>query len=165
MRIAKRSFLILVVLFACVGCDQTTKSIAKSVLPETEALSFLGDSVRLRLVYNPGGFLSFGASLPEPLRKGIFTIGVGFLLLGSLAYALYANTRFPSEVLAAALVFSGGVGNLLDRLLYNGSVVDFISLGFGSIRTGIFNLTDLSIILGVVLLLVTSFQRSRRQVR
>lgn len=148
MNIAKRFVLIFVVLVLCVGCDQTTKSVAKSFLLETGTWSFLGDTVRLQLVHNYGGFLSFGASLPEPWRQGLFSVGVGCILLALLGYTLFSKLAPPSVVLAYALLFAGGVSNLTDRLVYGGYVVDFINIGIGSLRTGIFNIADVAITAG-----------------
>ncbi len=45
--VVKRVILMAVILVSCVGCDQATKSIAKSIIPETESWSYLGDIVRL----------------------------------------------------------------------------------------------------------------------
>lgn len=163
MSVAKRLILIFSVLISCVACDQTTKSIAKSVLYQAETLSYLRGAVRLQLIYNQGGLLSLGSSLPETLRKSIFSVGVGFLLLGTLAYALFRKPRCPSEVFAIALVFSGGVANLFDRLAYNGSVLDFINIGIGPVRTGIFNVADVAVTVGGLILLSTAFRRNKQK--
>ncbi|MBH0192527.1 MAG: signal peptidase II, partial [Nitrospira sp.] len=48
---------------------------------------------------------------------------------------------------------SGGVANLLDRMFYDGRVVDFMNLGIGGFRTGIFNVADVCITAGVLLLI------------
>jgi signal peptidase II len=141
MHIAKRLALILVVLVGCVGCDQTTKSIAQFYLPSTEAWSFLGDTVRLQLTYNPGAFLSLGASLPAFWRHAVFSVGGGVLLLGMLGYALFTKRLTPVGVVAIASCFAGGVSNLTDRWAYGGYVVDFIHLGIGPVlRTGFLTL-------------------------
>ncbi|MFH0729550.1 MAG: signal peptidase II [Pseudomonadota bacterium] len=150
MCFAKRFILLIVVLVSCVGCDQTTKSIAMSVLPTTEPWSCLGDTVRLQLVFNRGAFLSLGSSLPEAWRKGVLTYAVSWLLLGTLAYALLSKRQHPSVVLATALVFAGGAGNLFDRMTHDGLVVDFINVGIGPFRTGIFNIADISITVGAL---------------
>ncbi|MGV8078925.1 MAG: signal peptidase II [Syntrophales bacterium] len=134
----------------CIGCDQATKQAALWILPETGTLSFLGDMVRVQLVQNPGGFLSLGASLPEPWRLGLFLIGVGGLLLGILVFALWSKAVRPFELLAISLFFAGGAGNLLDRVLYGGSVVDFVRIGAGSLRTGFFNFADVAITAGAL---------------
>ncbi|MEN8162170.1 MAG: signal peptidase II [Myxococcota bacterium] len=56
-------------------------------------------------------------------------------------------------MVALGLVAGGGFANWLDRVLGDGSVTDFVSLGVGALRTGIFNLADVAIVLGVLLLL------------
>jgi len=162
MSFAKRFILLIVVLFSCVGCDQTTKSIAMSVLPTTEAWSYLGDTVRLQLVYNRGAFLSLGSSLPEAWRKGVLTYGVSWLLLGALAYALFSKPQYPSVVLAAALIFAGGVGNLFDRVTRGGLVVDFINVGIGPFRTGIFNIADIAITVGGLILFSAALPQKQK---
>lgn len=152
MRIIKRLLVIAVVLVTCVGCDQTTKSVAQSILPETETWSFLGDTVRLQLAYNQGGFLGLGASLPAVWRAALFSVGASAMLLGLLGYALFAKTASRPVILAFALLFAGGVGNLIDRLLYAGTVIDFINIGIGPVRTGIFNVADIAVTAGILLL-------------
>jgi signal peptidase II len=152
MTIAKRTCLIIVVLGFCVGCDQGTKAVAQTMLSETEVWSFLGDTVRLQLAYNHGAFLSLGSALPETLRAGIFSCGVGILLLVFLAYALLAKTVSKRELLALGLLLAGGVGNLIDRVAY-GYVIDFLNVGMGTLRTGIFNVADVAVTTGVLLLL------------
>lgn len=50
-------------------------------------------------------------------------------------------------------MLSGGLGNLLDRIMNDGRVIDFMNLGIGPLRTGIFNVADVCITIGVVLLI------------
>jgi hypothetical protein len=58
-----------------------------------------------------------------------------------------ATDRFHND-------FSGGMGNITDRVLYNRHVTDFINLGIMNIRTGIFNVADLYVTIGVLMLLI-----------
>jgi signal peptidase II len=152
MRIAKRIILITAIAVCCVGCDQTTKSLAQAMLSETEAWSFLGDSFRLQLAYNRGAFLGLGASLPAGWREGLFSVGVSGVLLALLAIALFSRSVSRSDIVAFALLFAGGVGNLIDRV-YAGYVVDFMNIGIGALRTGIFNVADIAVTAGVLLLI------------
>jgi len=161
MGTTKRLALILVVLVGCVGCDQTTKSMAQLYLPSTEAWSFLGDTVRLQLTHNTGVFLGLGASMPEFWRYVLFSVGGTALLFVLLGYALLAKHIQPVGVFAIALYFAGGVSNIVDRLAYGGYVVDFINLGIGPVRTGIFNVADMFIISGAVILLACEINRKR----
>jgi signal peptidase II len=153
MSIAKRFALVFIVLVSCVGCDQTTKSVAQSLLPETEVWSFFGDTVRLQLAHNHGAFLGLGASLPADWREGFFSVGVGGMLLVLLGFTLFSKSASPVVILAFAMMFAGGVGNLMDRLMYDGYVIDFINIGIGSLRTGIFNVADIAVTAGVLMLI------------
>lgn len=159
MSMAKRFALILVVLVGCVGCDQTTKSVAQSYLPSTEAWSFLGDTVRLQLTHNTGAFLGLGSSMPEFWRHLLFSVGGTALLFGLLGYALLAKHLHPVGVFAIALYFAGGVSNVIDRWTYGGYVVDFLNVGIGPFRTGIFNFADMFIMAGGAILLASVFHR------
>ncbi len=148
-------------LLSCVGCDQVSKSAARSLLTSGITESFFADALRLQLVENPGSFLSLGASLPESLRFALFTGAVGLLLLGIVYASLFAQRLDHRRFVALALVAGGGLGNLLDRLIYAGRVTDFLSIGIGSVRTGIFNLADMAILAGAILL-VASYRGSTR---
>lgn len=159
MSYVKRWVIIFVVFVSCVGCDQATKSVARSVLSESGTWSCLGDTVRLQLVYNKGGFLSLGASLPAHWRKGLFIIGAGSLLMAALAYAVLSKPRSFPAVLAASLVSAGGAGNLYDRIAYGGVVVDFLNIGIGPVRTGIFNVADVAIFIGLLILISAALRR------
>ena len=147
----------------CIGCDRATKSVAVSVLPETKVFSYLGDTIRLQLDYNRGAFLSLGSTLPEVWRQGILALGTGVMLLGALAFAFLSKPGRTSVVFAIALICAGGVGNLFDRVTHGGMVVDFINLGIGSVRTGIFNVADVAITLGVIILFCTAFPLQKKE--
>ena len=55
-------------------------------------------------------------------------------------------------------LIGGGIGNIIDRLLY-GSVTDFLHIDFGLFRTGIFNLADVSIMIGIGILIINSIKQ------
>jgi signal peptidase II len=116
--------------------------------------SLFSDSLRLQLTENPGSFLSLGASLPEHLRFTLFTATVAVILVGLVCAALFARRLSTARFVALALVAGGGISNLIDRLLYDGRVTDFLNVGIGSLRTGIFNLADMAILAGALLLVV-----------
>jgi signal peptidase II len=154
MRLIPRFLGVTLTLFCCVGCDQVSKSAARALLASGVAESYLGDALRLQLVENPGSFLSLGASLPEQLRFALFTAAVAVLLLGLVGAALFAKRLGPWRFTALALVAGGGISNLIDRLMNDGRVTDFLNVGIGSLRTGIFNVADMAILLGALLLIL-----------
>ncbi len=153
-----RRVVVLLLLLACVGCDQATKRLALALLPEGRRLVLLGDVVRLEHARNSGGFLGAGAGLGEGARGAIFLWGVALVTLAAAGAAL--SRRLPArQALAWALVAGGGTGNLIDRVMTGGWVIDFMNVGIGPLRTGIFNVADLAIMGGIGLLLVPGSRR------
>jgi signal peptidase II len=163
MNNVKKIIMIFVVAAVCIGCDQITKSMAKDMLPVNYVLSYLGGTVRFRLVYNSGAFLGMGAYLPEIWRTIIFIIGSGCLIIGVLVFAFVSKTGRPSVIFSIALLFAGGAGNLIDRIAYHGFVVDFINVGIGPVRTGIFNVADMAVTFGAFLLFLTAMRRQEKE--
>ncbi len=150
MQRLKRILLIVAILVACVGCDQTTKSLARAHLQDRGTISFLGDTLRLQYAENPGAFLSLGASLTRPWRTAVFTLGGVVLITGVLSYAFLARkSGHREQIIALSLICAGGIGNLIDRFRYDGNVTDFLNIGIGSTRTGIFNIADMALMAGV----------------
>lgn len=160
MRRLKRTAAIVLILLACTGCDQATKTLAKEYVPRHAVLSFAYDTIRLQYVENRGAFLGVGAALPEPARALLFISGVAVVLMGILGYAALQAT-VPTTIVGLALIAGGGIGNLIDRVAHDGGVIDFLNLGIGAVRTGIFNLADVAILIGAVLVVVQIKRRSR----
>ena len=149
-----RAFLLLAVV-ATIGCDRVTKHFAATTLAGMPGRSFLADTVRLEYAENTGGFLSLGADLPPAVRTGLFTIGTGLLLLGAIVVAVRFRWHGPS--LAGFMLFiAGGASNWLDRVMH-GSVIDFLNVGIGPVRTGIFNVADIAVMLGIGLFVCAEF--------
>lgn len=147
--------MLLVVIVVLVAVDQATKSIAQRSLAGEPARVFLGGAVRIDYAENVGSFLSLGASLPAEARFWIFTVFSTALVVGLAVYALRASADTPLLVyLGIGLVIAGGVGNLIDRLTHDGRVVDFMQLRVGPLRTGVFNVADVALMVGIGLVLL-----------
>ncbi|TKB62693.1 MAG: signal peptidase II [Nitrospira sp.] len=160
----KRSLLVLLLLIFCVGCDQLTKEAAHQYLALQPQQSWFHDTVRLQYAENTGAFLSLGGDLSEGLRVFLFQVFPALCLV-ALAMVLFAQQIPLFTAIAWSLVLSGGLGNLLDRIMNDGRVIDFMNLGIGSLRTGIFNVADVCITTGVVLLVIHTFQPPRSSVQ
>lgn len=148
------------VITTCVGCDQATKFVAKEYLKPAAAISLAGDLLRLQYAENSGAFLGLGSSLPEHWRQLIFTVFAGAFLLGLLFYVSLGRELAFNHVICVSLILGGGLSNLIDRIAYDGRVVDFLNVGMGSIRTGIFNVADMAIMAGAILMAIEGFRRS-----
>ena len=154
--------LLCLLLAGTAGCDRVTKHLAVTNLAGMPERSYLGDTIRLDYHENTGGFLSAGATWRPEVRAAVFQGANGVFLFGSLALAV----RFKWSRLGAAglLVFlAGGFSNLIDRITM-GSVIDFLNVGIGPIRTGIFNVADVAIMAGMGLLLLEHWGRQRASV-
>lgn len=154
-----RTLVLLAIAAATIGCDRVTKHMAVTSLAGAPSRSFLADTVRLEYAENSGGFLSLGANLPPTVRTAIFKIVTGLLLVGSIIAAVKLRlTGWP--LVGLSLVWAGGASNWVDRIA-RGSVVDFLNVGFGALRTGIFNVADVAIMLGACILVFTYRQHNR----
>ena len=101
----------------------------------------------------PGAFLGMGSGLSEETRFAVFVVIVSLGLLAMLLYVLFNSRMDMYSVIALSIVLGGGVSNLYDRVVNNGAVVDFMNMGIGGLRTGIFNVADMFILAGFFLLL------------
>ena len=149
----------LVILLACVGCDHASKQAAVSLMAESGSLDLAGGLLRFQLASNPGAFLSVGAGLPDGLRTFLLLGCVPLLIAGVCLYFARFAQGSRAQLVALGVLAGGGLGNWLDRLLHDGTVTDFVSIGIGRVRTGIFNLADLAVVAGVLWLLLSASRR------
>lgn len=154
MKTGVRIAVMLVTILGCVGCDQVTKSIARDHLPFQQVISLFNDTVRLEHTENPGAFLSLGDALSDTTRGLLFTLGGALLVTATAVWALRSRHITASQIMGAALICGGGLGNVIDRLSRGGHVTDFLNVGVGLLRTGIFNFADVALMVGVALVVV-----------
>ncbi len=160
---AERIRLLFAVLLVVLALDQATKLLARKHLAYQPGQSYLGGVARLEYAENRGAFLSLGADLPAGWREGLLT-GLNVLLVVGLTVYLVRGrdlSRWPT--FALALLISGGFGNLIDRVFRGGAVVDFMILGVGPVRTGVFNVADLCLTTGAILFAITGATGGRAE--
>ncbi|MBX5482680.1 MAG: signal peptidase II [Myxococcaceae bacterium] len=159
MRRLHRLLLAAAVLSLCVGCDRLTKDIAVEHLKSVPTRSFLADVFRLTYAENPGAFLGLGGRMHGTAQFWVLTVGVGVLLLAMLVL-LFVSPKLNAVATAGlAMLVGGGLSNWVDRVVNDGRVVDFMNLGIGSLRSGIFNVADLAIMGGAALLVLSGIKR------
>jgi signal peptidase II len=144
-----------------VVADAFTKMLAVDLLlPAQLPRPVVGESLRLTLVYNTGA--AFGLHLGAYSRWIFTALTVGALvLLGHL----YRTTRAGDvlRTVALSLVCGGAIGNLVDRLKNARGVVDFIDVGIGARRWPTFNVADMAVSCGALLLAVVLWREDARQ--
>jgi signal peptidase II len=154
-----RCCVVLLLVAGTIGCDGVTKHLAAERLSGLPAQSFLADTIRLSYAENAGGFLSVGDALPAWARTALFTVATG-VFLALLVVAAWRSGWQEWRTVALSLFVAGGFANWVDRL-GDGKVVDFLNVGIGSLRTGIFNVADVAIMVGVALFLRAESQAVR----
>lgn len=163
VRVFARRLLLLAAVVSIVGCDRLTKQVATQALSGEPTKSYFFDVLRLTYAENTGSFLSLGAELPETVRFAIFVLGTGLMIVFLVVYAVRRRWSGAQRVGLAMLV-AGGVSNWADRLS-DGKVVDFLNVGVGPVRTGIFNVADVALMSGIVVLMAGEYWQSRTRAR
>ncbi|MGF1557598.1 MAG: signal peptidase II [Flavobacteriaceae bacterium] len=155
----KKIAIILLVLLN-VGCDQLTKSLVRKNVSYQEHIVLIDDNFVLTNVYNTGAMLGFGSDL-SPTLKLIFLQALPVLVLFVLLVRILQKSNLNKWlVVAFAFVIGGGIGNLIDRIAH-GKVTDFFHIKLGFFQTGIFNMADVSVTTGVLLILFLSLRNSK----
>lgn len=148
-----------------IGIDQLTKEIARDRLKGKDPVIFLNDFFRFDYAENTGAFLSFGDDWPPAVSFWLMNMLPLVLLIGIMVFALRKIAASPfSHLLPYLLIAAGGLGNITDRLLFNHHVTDFMNMGIGQLRTGIFNVADLYVTGGAIVLLYQQFGTRKKPV-
>lgn len=126
--------------------DQAAKYAARAYLRPIRSRTLIPGVLGLRYSENTGAaFSSFSGS------TGLLT-GLTALLVAGILIWLLTHRQEPRRIRVPLLmIFAGGAGNLIDRLCFS-YVTDFIELLF--VRFAIFNLADILITVGAVLLAI-----------
>jgi signal peptidase II len=131
--------------------DCTTKELAEAYLqPEHVPHAVVGDVVRLTLAHNPYAAMGLGLGPYSRVAISLFVVGAIVLLA-----RLYRQTPPGSRLQAAALglIMGGALGNLTTRIVSRAGVTDFIDIGVGDWRFYTFNVADIGVFCGALLLL------------
>ena len=142
--------------------DYVTKMIALNTLIEFAPQQVAGDALRLTLVRNQGA--AFGLYLGQYSRYIFMVLTVGALVLLWRLYQAMREGDLP-RTLAIALVCAGALGNLIDRVRWHEGVVDFIDVGFRDMRWPTFNVADMAVSIGAVLLAWVLWDEDTRTAR
>jgi signal peptidase II len=139
---------------ACVvfiGADRITKQLAKEHLMYSPPRSYFHNTFRFEYVENTGAALSFGDELPQPFSFWLLSIIPLIIIGGLFVYVVRQLNDFSTfKLFCFAMIIAGGLGNIIDRIAYDRHVTDFMNMGIGDLRTGIFNVADVWITAGVI---------------
>ena len=152
-----RNLSIALLVIGTIAADQISKVIVRASVTPYQESNILGTYFTLNNVENTGAFLGMGSDL-HPTIKLIFLMILPVLILGYLIYYIFKNKDMETYgLIALCSIAGGGIANVYDRIVY-GSVTDFLHINLGGVfRTGIFNLADLSVTTGMIILFIGSF--------
>ncbi|SHI92588.1 signal peptidase II [Pseudozobellia thermophila] len=151
---------IIVLVLLNFGCDQISKDVVRQRVVPNDYIQVVGDNFILTNVENTGAMLGFGQDFPPILKIVLFQVLPVLVLLVLLIRILGKKELGLWAIIGFAFVIGGGIGNLVDRIAY-GSVTDFFQIKLGFLKTGIFNMADVSVTTGVLLLLALSFRTEK----
>jgi len=138
-----------VVVFGSVALDQVSKVWAKNKFEGQGESSYFNDMFRWIFAENEGAFLGWGSDLAGIPSFILLKLFPTLLILGLFYMTLFSKDLLKNQVIPFSLILGGGVSNLFDRIVY-GKVVDFMNVGIGDLRTGIFNIADMVILAGII---------------
>jgi len=147
----RRTLISTLIILILIALDHVTKVLAGQYLAGKGIVRVLGDYAIFEYIKNRGAFLSFGHGLNDIVWTVVF-VAIPLIVLAGLT--IYVLAKKPTDrffLTLWVLLLSGGLGNIKDRIL-EGKVTDFMNVGIGSVRTGIFNVADLYIVLFAVIL-------------
>ncbi len=130
-----------------------------------EIKSLIGDKFIMQYVENKGAFLGMGSDM-NPTLKLIFLLILPTLVLGYVIYYIVKTKELDRmSLIAFCCIIGGGIANVFDRIVY-GQVTDFFFINLGGVfKTGIFNVADLSVTTGMIILLFSGlFNKNKKEV-
>lgn len=133
--------------------DQSTKILTKHFMILGHSRKILGNFLRYTYIENTG--MAFGIHVGSQLFFAIFSVLASLVIF---FYLIRARDEKPIVRFSLALILGGAIGNLIDRI-FLGAVVDFIDIGFGSLRWYVFNLADTFVSIGMILLITAILLR------
>ena len=167
MKLSKRSIFIALVIILTIAVDQISKVIVRAniglrtEINPGERIPLIGEAFIMMNVENEGAFLGMGSELNETLRVILLLI-LPILVLGFVLRHILKDKSLDSwSLFAFSSIIGGGIANVFDRIAF-GKVTDFLFIDLGGVfKTGIFNLADLSVTTGMIILVIASFKKKK----
>lgn len=154
----RKALLFFTVLGGVLLLDVATKFLVQESMHLYQQIDVIGSYVRLTFIHNPGA--AFGIHVGESSRQ-IF-MGLSIIALGALIAMYWFTPAFDRVRLAAiALICGGAIGNLIDRIRSAEGVVDFLDIGIGETRWPVFNVADVAVTAGAIILALSLWKEEQ----
>jgi signal peptidase II len=160
----RNPFIVLLIVFN-IAIDQISKVLVRANFQYGEIKSLIGDTFIMQYVENKGAFLGMGSDM-NPTLKLIFLLILPTLVLGYVIYYIINTKELDRlSLIAFCCIVGGGVANVFDRIVYK-QVTDFFFIDLGGVfKTGIFNVADLSVTTGMIMLLLSGVFKKKDPVK
>jgi len=163
MKGSSRIRFIVILIVINIALDQVTKVLARKHIEYNETINVIGDYLIFTKVENTGAFLGMGSELSPALRVITLLVLPSLVMIGLLIYLIRTKDLTKYSLWGLSCIVGGGLGNIFDRLVY-GSVTDMLFLDFQFAHTGIFNVADMSVMLGTGLILIEQFLPKKKEI-
>ncbi len=159
-------FVALIIIVSNISCDQITKEKVREEITTNETIEVINNHFILTKVENTGAALSLGANLSPALKLLFLQLIPIFVLFYIFIYILREKNISKMSLIGFSFIIGGGIGNIYDRILFN-SVTDFMYLEYGYFHTGVFNMADVSVVVGTLFILLNQviLERSNKRLK
>jgi signal peptidase II len=142
----------------CTILDFVTKLLVEKFIRYGQRIDIIGSFVQFTRMYNDGGVFGIFQG-----HKNFFLL-ISFIVLAiMIAFYIYEKNKTFIFKCSMGLIFSGAVGNILDRVAGKPGVVDFVYIGIDPYRWPAFNVADAVIVIGALLLFFTIFKSQKKK--
>ena len=154
----KRNLYIISLVILNIILDQLSKFWIRGNVAPYSDINIIADYFIITNVENSGAFLGLGSDF-SPVIKSILLLALPVGVLVTVLVYIFKDTSIDKlSLIGYSSIIGGGIGNIYDRFLY-GSVTDFLFIDLGGVfKTGIFNIADLSVTTGMILIVWASFK-------
>lgn len=154
---SRRSVFIILLIAFNIVVDQISKIWVRANVDAGSVSEIIGDNFILTNVENEGAFLGMGSELGPTLKTILLLILPIIVLSMVLVHVFREKYMDRLSLVGFCFILGGGIGNIYDRVV-RGSVTDFWRIDLGGIfKTGIFNVADMSVTSGMIILLTAAF--------
>ena len=151
---------IMAAILAGVLClDIFTKALVQRNMLVYEQRDIIGEYVRLTYIFNTGA--AFGIQL-GPYSRQIFLVLSLVALVALVLMYYYTPIQDRLRLASISLICAGAIGNLIDRVRSENGVVDFLDVGIGTMRWPVFNVADMAVTAGAIVLALSLWKEEQR---
>lgn len=163
MNLSRRTVYIVILIIINIIADQVSKFWVRANVAPSSETELIGQKLILTNVENSGAFLGMGSDMNPTLKIIVLLILPVVVLAFVFRHILIDRTMDRWSLIGFCCIVGGGIANVYDRIMY-GSVTDFLHIDLGGIfKTGIFNVADMSVTFGMILLLIGALLSRKKE--